>query len=240
MSFRKSVEYFFLVAISSKFNSESARSLWHQVTVQSSKKNVFFARSLLQCCSIGIASRQGRLSTGAGLRPFPSHSMRSMCPEPGRPWTTSPSPWTAGTACGCTLAAHRLGRVAHRRPTTGGTPPEPPAALCAAQLFETSQKPENRQGLGVGHGQPQAVAHPRHRRTRARNPSGWMTEAAGARCAKARQGAQPWGSGGASPLPGSALGAAGTAQAKRAGGPWTPPSGGLFTPKGRTTLRSNV
>ena len=161
-------------------------------------------------------------------------------PEPGRPWTTSPSPWTAGTACGCTLAAHRLGRVAHRRPTTGGTPPEPPAALCAAQLFEISQKPENRQGLGVGHGQPQAVAHPRHRRTRARNPSGWMTEAAGARCAKARQGAQPWGSGGASPLPGSALGAAGTAQAKRAGGPWTPPFGGLFTPKGRTTLRSNV
>ena len=33
------------------------------------------------------------------------------------------------------------------------------------------------------------------RRTRARNPSGWMTEAAGARCAKARQGVQPWGSG---------------------------------------------
>ena len=61
-------------------------------------------------------------------------------------------------------------------------------------------------------------------------PSGWVTEAAGARCAKARQGAQPWGSGGASPLPGSALGAAGTAQAKRAGGPWMPPSGGLFMP----------
>ena len=89
----------------------------------------------------------------------------------------------------------------------GARPPEPPAALRAAQLFEISQKPENRQGLGVGHGQPQAVAHPRHRRTRARNPSGWMTEAAGARCAKARQGAQPRGSGGASPLPRSALGA---------------------------------
>ena len=163
-------------------------------------------------------------------------SFKGVPQWPGRPWTTSPSPWTAGTACGCTLAAHRLGRVAHRRPTTGGTPPEPPAALRAAQLFEISQKPENRQGLGVGHGQPQAVAHPRHRRTRARNPSGWVAEAAGARCAKARQGAQPWGSGGASPLPGSALGAAGTAQAKRAGGPWTPPFGGLFTPKGRTTL----
>ena len=67
-------------------------------------------------------------------------------------------------------------------------------------------------------------------RTRAPKPSGWVTEAAGARCAKARQGAQPWGSGGASPLPGSAIGAAGTAQAKRAGGPWTPPSGGLFMP----------
>ena len=47
-------------------------------------------------------------------------------PEPGRPWITSPSPWTAGTAAsGCTLAAHRLGRVAHRLPAWGGTPPRP-------------------------------------------------------------------------------------------------------------------
>ena len=98
----------------------------------------------------------------------------------------------------------------------GARPPEPPAAHPHGPPFEFLLKPENRQGLGVGHGQPQAVAHPRHRRTRAWNPSGWVTEAAGARCAKARQGAQPWGSGGASPLPGSALGAAGTAQAKRA------------------------
>ena len=30
-------------------------------------------------------------------------------------------------------------------------------------------------------------------------PSGWVTEAAGARCAKARQGAQPRGSGGVPP-----------------------------------------
>lgn len=136
----------------------------------------------------------------AGLRPAASHSVRSTRPEPGRPWTTSPSPWTAGTAAsGCTLAAHRLGRVAHRRPTTGGTPPEPPAVHPHGPRFEFLQKPENRQGLGVGHGQPQAVAHPRHRRTRARNPSGWMTEAAGARCAKARQGAQPRGSGGVPP-----------------------------------------
>ena len=42
-------------------------------------------------------------------------------------------------------------------------------------------------------------------------------------------GAQPWGSGGASPLPGSALGAAGTAQAKRAGGHGRP-LWGLFMP----------
>ena len=133
----------------------------------------------------------------AGLRPAASHSVRSTRPEPGRPWTTSPSPWTAGTAAsGCTLAAHRLGRVAHRRPTTGGTPPEPPAVHPHGPRFEFLPKPENRQGLGVGHGQPQAVAHPRHRRTRARNPSGWVTEAAGARCAKARQGAQPRGAGG--------------------------------------------
>ena len=133
-------------------------------------------------------------------------------------------------AARCPLTAHRLNPVAHRSTTWGGTPPQTPPRFAALRgLFETSQKPENRQGLGVGHGQPQAVAHPRHRRTRARNPSGWMTEAAGARCAKARQGAQPWGSGGASPLPGSALGAAGTAQAKRAahrrmgeGGPVAP------------------
>ena len=185
------------------------------------------------------------MSTGAAFQPFSSIDLlhraerlrragtgwRRRCVLwPGRPWTTSPSPWTAGTACGCTLAAHRLGRVAHRRPTTGGTPPEPPAVHTHGPPFEFLQKPENRQGLGVGHGQPQAVAHPRHRRTRARNPSDWVTEAAGARCAKARQGAQPWRSGGASPQPGSALGAAGTAQAKRAGGPWTPPSGGLFMP----------
>ena len=107
------------------------------------------------------------MSTGAAFQPFSSIDLlhraerlrragtgwRRRCVLwPGRPWTTSPSPWTAGTACGCTLAAHRLGRVAHRRPTTGGTPPEPPAALRAAQLFEISQKPENRQGLGGGGG----------------------------------------------------------------------------------------
>ena len=79
-----------------------------------------------------------------------------------------------------------------------GTPLNP-AVPRHGPRFEFLQKPENRQGLGVGHGQPQAVAHPRHRRTRARNPSCWMTEAAGARCAKARQGAQPRGSGRAAP-----------------------------------------
>ena len=78
--------------------------------------------------------------------------------------------------------------------------------------------PGRGEGLGVQRGQPQAVVHPGHRAHPCPEPSGWVTEAAGARCAKARQGAQPWGSGGASPLPGSALGAAGTAQAKRAGG----------------------
>ena len=59
-------------------------------------------------------------------------------------------------------------------------------------------------------------------------PSGWVAEAAGARCAKARQGRSPGGLG-CKPLPGSALGAAGTAQAKRAGGYGRPP-GGLFMP----------
>ena len=121
-----------------------------------------------------------------------------------------------------------MGRLAHRRPTTGGTPPEPPAVHTHGPPFEFLPKPENRQGLGVQRGQPQAVVHPGHRAHPCPEPSGWVTEAAGARCAKARQGAQPWGSGGASPLPGSALGAAGTAQAKRAGGAMDAPLRGAI------------
>ena len=179
------------------------------------------------------------LSTGAAFQPFSSIDLlhraerlrragtgwRRRCVLwPGRPWTTSPSPWTAGTACGCTLAAHRLGRVAHRRPTTGGTPPEPPAALRAAQLFEISQKPENR-----------------HRRTRARNPlrlgdrgsRGPVREGAPGGAALGVWGCKPpaW----ERPRRGGDR-----ASEARRGGPWTPPFGGLFTPKGRTTLRSNV
>ena len=84
-------------------------------------------------------------------------------PEPGRPWTTSPSPWTAGTACGCTLAAHRLGRVAHRLPAWGGTPPQtPPRLRGPAGPFE-KLNPGGEEGLGVQRGQPQAVDHPGHR-----------------------------------------------------------------------------
>ena len=147
----------------------------------------------------------------AGLRPAASHSVRSTRPEPGRPWTTSPSPWTAGTACGCTLAAHRLGRVAHRRPTTGGTPPEPPAVHPHGPRFEFLQKPENRQGLGVGHGQPQAVAHPRHRRTRARNPLRLGDRGSrGPVREGAPGGAAQGGRGACRPTPRSALGAGGT------------------------------
>ena len=110
-----------------------------------------------------------------------------------------------------------------------------PRSGCLA--FEKLNPGERGRGWASSVDNRKRLTTPATGRTRARNPSGWMTEAAGARCAKARQGAQPWRSGGASPQPGSALGAAGTAQAKRAGGPWTPPSGGLFTPKGRTTLR---
>ena len=69
-------------------------------------------------------------------------------PEPGRPWTTSPSPWTAGTAAsGCTLTAHRLGRVAHRRPTRGARPPNPPAVPRHGPAFEIS--PEARKPPGA-------------------------------------------------------------------------------------------
>ena len=193
---------------------------------------------------------RGGSSTGAGLRPFPSHSMRSMSlpalplggrnsldrcalnpvargqPRPvrGRRAQPAAAPWPPTAWAG-------LPTVALQR----GARPRTPRRAYARPTFEKLN-----QGRGGGARRRAwtslRLAHPRHRRTRARNPSGWVTKAAGARCAKARQGAQPWGSGGASPLPGSALGAAGTAQAKRAGGPWTPPSGGLFTPKGRTTL----
>ena len=54
------------------------------------------------------------------------------------------------------------------------------------------------------------------------------------RCAKARQGAA-LGVWGCKPLPGSALGAAGTAQAKRAGGLWTPLGGAIY-PEGANNI----
>ena len=126
-------------------------------------------------------------------------------PEPGRPWTTSPSPWTAGTACGCTLAAHRLGRVAHRRPTTGGTPPEPPAALRTAHLLNF---PEARKPPGAGRRAwttasgcpPPPPAHP------CRNPSGWVTRQQGPGARRRARGAAQ-GAGGVPPHARGALGA---------------------------------
>jgi hypothetical protein len=94
MSLRKSVEYFFFVAvlvdISSKNNRKSAWSFLHQVTARSSKKSSVFARSLLQCCSIGKATRQDGASTGAAFARFASHSLRSRGVKHAaeRPWTT--------------------------------------------------------------------------------------------------------------------------------------------------------
>ena len=126
-------------------------------------------------------------------------------PEPGRPWTTSPSPWTAGTACGCTwppTAWAGLPTVALAQ----GARPRTPRSASHCPPFEFPPKPENRQGLGVGHGQPQAVAHPRHRRTRARNPSGWVTRQQGPGARRRARGAAQ-GAGACRPTPGSALGA---------------------------------
>ena len=150
-------------------------------------------------------------------------------------------------------------------PTQGGQPPcgrcrglptaaaagtdalrwtKPAACPRSGCLAFEKLNPGEGEGLGVGHGQPQAVAHPRHRRTRARNPLRLGDRGSRGPVREGAPGAQPWGSGGASPLPGSALGAAGTAQAKRRG-PWTPPSGGyLCRSQGRSlaheTFRSLV
>ena len=56
-----------------------------------------------------------------------------------------------------------------------------------------------KEGLGVGHGQASGLPTPATVAPVPGTPSCWMTEAAGARCAKARQGAQPRGSGGVPP-----------------------------------------
>ena len=62
-------------------------------------------------------------------------------------------PWTAGTAFGCTLAAHRLNPVPHPSTTWGGTPPQtPPRLRGPAGPFE-KLNPGGEKGLGVGHGQ---------------------------------------------------------------------------------------
>ena len=60
-------------------------------------------------------------------------------------------------------------------------------------------------------------------------PSCWMTEAAGARCAKAHQGAQPWGSWGCKPPAWERPRRGGDRASEARRGLWTPP-GGLFMP----------
>ena len=84
-------------------------------------------------------------------------------------------------------------------PYNGGHAPRTPRSASHCPPFEFPPKPENRQGLGVGHGQPQAVAHPRHRRTRARNPSGWVTRQQGPGARRRARGRSPGGPGGVPP-----------------------------------------
>ena len=90
---------------------------------------------------------------------------------------------------------------AHALPTAPlhrGRPGTPP---CIRTAHLNSPKPKTARELGVGHGQPQAVAHPA---TGAPVPEPLRLgdEAAGARCAGARQGAQPRGRGRAAPRQG--------------------------------------
>ena len=65
-------------------------------------------------------------------------------------------------------------------------------------------------------------------------PSGWVAEAAGARCAKARQGAQPWGSGVQAPAwERPRRGGDRASEARR--GLWTPSGGYLCRSQGRSS-----
>ena len=83
-----------------------------------------------------------------------------------------PSPWTAGTAYGCTLAAHRLGRVAHRRPHNGGTPPNSPQRFALPTFLNFSRSPKTARGWASSVDNRKRLTTPATGRTRARNPSG--------------------------------------------------------------------
>ena len=118
---------------------------------------------------------------------------------PGRPWTTSPSPWTAGTAAsGCTLTAHRLGRVAHRRPAPGGTPPGTPRRSARPSFLKKNslEQPNSPPAFGLR----AALAPPlRPSACALRLPLPAGRQAAGARGREATGGAALGGRGGVAP-----------------------------------------
>ena len=110
-----------------------------------------------------------KLNAGAGSERF-GQQFENVCPirlfKPLLPMASVP-PWTTGVACGrrgqrCALPPDRPPAQPGCPPFhyLGARPPDPPRFATLRGLFEISPKPENRQGLGVGHGQPQAVAHP--------------------------------------------------------------------------------
>ena len=142
-------------------------------------------------------------------------------------------PWTAGTACGCTLTAHRPFTACPPLHCTGGhAPRNPPPCIRTAHLFEISPECGNPPAFGL-----RGFALRLHWSAGSRGP--WPG---------GHRGRSPGGPGGGTPRRrGAALGGGRDAASEARSPPKDgrrgdrrPPLGGYLCPKGRTTLRSNV
>ena len=163
-------------------------------SVSSPANSVTDPHGFMRVCGLSLLT----LCVACALNPVARGQPR---PVRGRRAQPAAAPWPPTAWAGLpTVALHG-----------GHAPRIPPPCHSTAQPLKFSRARKNRQGLGVGHGQPQAVAHPRHRRTRARNPSGWVTRGSrGPVREGAPGGAAQGGRGACRPTPRSALGAGGT------------------------------